>query len=239
MIEQSRGCGMRKMGAMYLEGTGLTVGCDRLPFNIEKCPICDQGINFTRGFTWIHWYKYAGTHENCKDQHVCPICHPEDTREVITEDKDGKQNAKLVPVKYGLMWVGKKYYTPDSFTSEAMRMGISKRIATLPYNIEMGKTWILLAHQNAGERPSVDPDTDEPIFENCSAVFYAFRPTRVVKIINSKEARDEKLVANLVKRGITPLVGLTDGKGNVSETFTLDEWKQRNTLGNKVKRLFS
>ena len=96
------------------------------------------------------------------------------------------------------------------------------RNATIPKEIELGETWILLAHKEAGTK------TVDGIEEKVSAIFYAFRPTRIIKIISPKESKDRELIENLKKRGITPLVGVSDGKGNASETYTLDEWKEKN-----------
>jgi hypothetical protein len=215
------------MGGMYIEGMGRAVPCDRLPFNIERCPICDQGIKFSRGFTWIHWYRYAGIHDPCKCKMPnCPICKPRETYLVEIDVDKYKQQ----PVKYGLMWVGKKYYTPESFMDEAYTLGVCKRIATIPKEIELDQTWILLAHQEAGIRQN-----DKGKDEKCSAVFYAFRPHRIIKIINKKQAKDKQYLENLAKRGITPLVGITNKDGKIVETFELDEWNKKGFLEKFVK----
>lgn len=253
MIESKRGCGYRKINGTYLEGIGLAVPCDRLPFNIEPCRVCGQGILFSRGYTWIHWYHYAGFHDDedhmihdfengCSCDVNCPICHPLDTKEIMVTIKD-KEEKQIVPVRHGLMWVGKKYYSPESFMEESKKMGISKRIATIPRELEVGKTWILLAHKEAGTK-IIDVDTDEEGNKTIDgkkeikvpAVFYAFRPKRIVKLITPDEANDKDLIDNLKKRGITPLVGITDGKGNVSESFELDEWAKQDTTLGKLKR---
>lgn len=230
MFEPVRGCGHRKMGGLYIEADGPTMSCDRLPFNIELCPVCQQGIQFTRGFTWIHWFQYAGIHQNCTCENYCPICKPEDTI-IKTIESNGEQPETIEEkIRYGLMWVGKKYYSPDSFINEAMKHGISKRIATIPRNIEYGKTWILLAHQEANTKTYKDKKTNTMKTKNVPAVFYAFRPKRIVKIINKKQAKDKKYLENLKKRGITPLIGCTDKKGNIIETFELDEWDKKGLL---------
>ena len=36
------------------------ISCHRLPLNIPVCPVCGQGIKFTRGFTWINPGKIFG-----------------------------------------------------------------------------------------------------------------------------------------------------------------------------------
>jgi hypothetical protein len=75
--------------------------------------------------------------------------------------------------KYGLMWVGEKFYpTPDHFMNEAARMGISKRIPMVPKEFEMGKDWILLAHRKTIQS-QYNPQ------EYIPGIFQAFRPTRI------------------------------------------------------------
>jgi len=213
MIEQRRGCGFRKIGGTYIEGHGLSVLCDRLPFIIIRCPTCGEGIKFSRGFTWLDWNKYAGHHKvkgmgKCVWFPVCPICHPK-------EDEI-----------YGLMWVGKQYYSTSSFVSEAEKQGVCKRIGSLPRNIKLDETWILLAHKEAGSETVDDPETldgkkEEPI----PAIFYAFKPSRIVKMITKEQAEDKNFIKKLEKRGIIPLVSFADGKGNIRQSFTLKEWE--------------
>ena len=162
----------------------------------------------------------------------------------ITVTVNGKEEKQTVPIKYGLMFVGKKFYTPEKFIKEAKKMGISKRIATIPKELELGKTWVLLAHMEAGEK-LVDATEEltrgnKTIDGKCEikvpAIFYVFVPKRIVKLITPVEAKDKDLVENLEKRGITPLVGITDSKGNVTESFELDEWEDRQPTEKKKKR---
>lgn len=196
MNESRRGCGWRQVGGLYLMGQGLAVPCDRLPWNVEVCPVCGQGIKFSRGFTWITRDIFIEDCEHLGDTSIpchtgdCPLCH------VFVEDP-----------KVGLMWVGEKYYTPQSFIFEAKKMGVSKRIAHFPKDLEFGKTWVLLAHPKAGsqqllsELPLLMVDTNS----RCPAIFYAFKPTAVETLVKKSEATEDKL-ASLRKRGITPVV---------------------------------
>ena len=100
-IEKIRYCGFRKVGALYLVGTGITLPCDRLPFNLLVCPVCGQGIKFSMGWTTIYPVEFLrGKHEDCKDVYAdgCPVCNP-----------------KIMGEKAGLLWVGGAFYTPKSF----------------------------------------------------------------------------------------------------------------------------
>jgi hypothetical protein len=145
--EQKRGCGYRVLGGLYLCSDGIAVECDRLPYLLELCPVCGQGIKQGRGFTELDWAAFAGDHNTlvegqipsalivgpvwCKDKFKCPLCQP-----VRGE------------IMY-LMWVGRKFYTPEEFSAEAARMGVSKRIAFIPDGLVLGETRVLLAHPDA------------------------------------------------------------------------------------------
>ena len=218
MIELQRGCGFRKAGGLYIRGTGLAVPCDRLPYVLDYCHICGSGIKFQRGYQMINWFKYAGIHENCKCNTLCPICHPKETeRYHVDFDKDEDR-----PVKHAIMWVGDKYYTPGSFIDEAHKQGICKRISAVPRDIVFDETWILLAHKKAGEKLN-----EEGEMEPCEAVFYAFRPTHVEKILTKKQARNKDLINKLRKQNIKILIATwIDKDGNVRKTEPLPDDKE-------------
>ncbi len=212
-VEQMRGCGFRKVGGLYLCGGGQGMACDRIPYELEICPTCGGGIKFTRGWTWIDWLKYAGTHgETCKDMysrsHVpgpfCPMCDPTEFSQ-----------------PYGLLWVGESNYTPQSFIQEALTMGVSKRIAAVPRNLKLGETWVLFAHRSAcGERKDEDGKAVA-----VPGVFYAFRPQTLELLVWESEAKPEYL-EDLGKRGITPIIipdGDEDHHPDTKAKITLDD----------------
>jgi len=101
------------------------------------------------------------------------------------------------------MWVGTKFYTPESFTHEAVKLGISKRISAVPRGLELGKTWVLI-----GQRQAALVENKGSLFKTKPApgIFYAFIPRRIEKIITDEQAKDDELVEALHKRGITPVV---------------------------------
>ena len=186
------------------------------------CPVCGAGIKFTRGFTWIDWFKYAGIHKNdCECDGRCPICNPPAVGAPIMNE-NGSTNT---PIRYGLLWVGEKYYTPENFIKEAETQGISKRIATVPKDLVLDKTWILFAHKKAGKKEVED---NNPLTKNkeipCPAIFFVAKAERVDKIISEDTAKDEEAVEQLRKRGITPVIAKNiDEKGNVLETAALED----------------
>lgn len=205
MIEAKRGCGCRKVGGSYLCGDYIPVECDRLPLELKTCPVCGAGIHFTRSFTEINPLKLFGYHQPCRDAfRPCHVCDPKDEGAYV-------------------MAVGSKYYTPESFLSEAATMGISKRIPFIPKNLELGKTVVYLAHPNAVcvKEPlavqaamTVVAEVDESQMRLLDAekkpyyamgIFCAFIPQRVEKLIWESEATPQEL-ENLEKRGITPVL---------------------------------
>jgi hypothetical protein len=141
-IDRERGCGWRKPGGIYLISGGVGAPCGKLPLPLEKCPTCSHGIKFTRGFTWV-------------DGDVL-------FREVACKSPDAPKNCVTCPMnvplfssnpelgRCGLIWIGESFYkTPADWLKEARELGISRRIATVPNDFEVGKTWIFVAHLKA------------------------------------------------------------------------------------------
>jgi len=199
-VEAIRGCGYRKVGGLYLCGEGHGMACDRLPYELEICPVCGAGVKFSRGFTWLNWREYAGTHVDCREStpivtsgtldlgNLCPVCYPD-----------------CYPYPYGLLWVGESFYTPEAFIQEAIQMGVSKRIAAIPKNLKLGETWVLFATIKAcGEKRD-----ENGKLEGIPGVFYAFRPQRLELLIWKSEFTHEKAV-ELEKKHITPIL-IPDG----------------------------
>jgi len=92
-----------------------------------------------------------------------------------------------------LLWVGHKFYkTPGEYMSEAGRMGISRRVKSIPRNFELGKTWVWLAHIEAVR---AEDGTYEP------AVFHAFQPQRMEYVV-AEDDTEEKL-NRLERQGFT------------------------------------
>lgn len=175
--EGPRGCGYRKKGGLYFVGGRYGEPCGKLPIELTYCPCCGAGIKFSRGFQWIGSQlieKVPCSASECKQ---CPVWSGAIER-------------------YGLMWVGEKFYpTPDDFLMEARRMGISKRIATVPKDFVVSKDWILLAHKKA-ICDIVDGKT-----EYIAGIFQAFKPTRIEYVVKGDETQEE--LERMEKRGIT------------------------------------
>lgn len=197
-VEEKRGCGYRKVGGLYLVGSGLSaVSCDRLPYPVGICPTCGEGIRPSRNIRWMDGKKFFG--KNCPNCGVpigchplgCPICHSDDLGRV------------------GLMWVGERYYPkPEDFERESERLGVCKRIPALPKEIELDKTWILLVHPKAivgkVEEKMVNGVGKVETRVYKPGIFHAFKPTCIEKIVTDQTSEEE--LGKLKKRGITPVM---------------------------------
>lgn len=223
-LEPRRGCGYRYIGKLYLIGIGMGKVCHRLPLKLpEVCPCCGEGIKFHRGFQWINPQRIFGSCPDCTSKLKdgvplcdpdCPICYP--------------------PEKVGLMWVGERYYPRTfDFTMEAEKMGISKAIATIPKGLEIGKTWIFLAHKKAVVEMVTDKNTltgyrDEYV----PGIFYAFRPVRIEMLIKESDATEENL-EKLKKRGITPVIVPDDWEKMTKEAKVKERRKKKSRSAEK------
>ena len=183
-VETKRGCGYRKVDGMYLVCSPMGFECDRLPFELTVCPCCGEGIKFSRGFTWILPVRlFGGNHSvsyDCGCLELCPVCYPR-THFKVDEGAEHK--------KAGLLWVGEKHYSVESFRAEAATQGISKRIASIPRGFKVGETWVFLAHKKALHplETKVKNLGDEMKTEHQPAIFMAFRPQRIEKIVLQSE----------------------------------------------------
>ncbi len=207
MSEAKRGCGYRQVGGLYLCGEYAFASCDRLPYELKSCPVCGAGIHFTRSMTEVNPLKLFGKHEpmnggGCPCFPTCFVCYPTDKPAYIKT-------------------IGKKFYSPMSFMSEARSMGVSLRIAQIPKDLKLGETVVYLAHPQAIAEANKEPkphkitrgklkgkDTAELISYKL-AIFSAFIPKRVEmpvyeKMLKGKGSRTLK--KSLKKRGITPVV---------------------------------
>lgn len=122
-----------------------------------------------------------GVHEDCSDKPTCYMCFP------------------IKDQRYGLLWVGESFYTPESFIAEALCLGVSKKIPYIPRELKFGETVILLAHNKACHK--VDK---EKITHYSPGVFLAFIPRAVEMLVWKSELTEEK-VEELAKRNITAI----------------------------------
>ncbi len=191
-VETARGCGYRKKGGLYLVTNGVRAQCGKLPIPLTVCPCCGAGIKFSRGFTWVTGALFESAE-----------CKAESLREDLCYHCPFSQFNQST--KFGLMWVGEKFYTPDEFVNEAMIKGISKRIAAVPHDFKIGETWILLAHIKAIEKNEPVEKFEykylPPVVTHSPGIFYAFKPSAIEYVITGSETEDQ--LTAMEKRGIT------------------------------------
>lgn len=184
--EPTRKCGHRKISGLYMvSNPGDSFECFALPYSVTTCPCCFEGIKFSRGYKWfiperlfhdIDERCSRTTKSTCIMGKICPL---------RTKDK------------VGIMWIGDMFYTPQTFTEEAEQFGVSKRIAAVPRDFEIGKTWVFLAHKRGG----TDPKTNKKV----SAIFYVFKPSRIEKIVTETQYKNKDEMEKLKSKGIIPI----------------------------------
>lgn len=195
-VEAKRGCGFRKAGGLYLVSDGLSEPCDRLPIPVVPCPCCGERIQQVRGFQWVtRDYALKGARPcNLNDEHkhsACVVCNPS----IMSQEK------------YGLIWVGEAFYpTMDDWATEAGKLGVSKRVSAIPKGVEIGVTWVLVAHPKGIPNPAAKAGTglDEVSADEkfLPAICSAFRVKRI-ELIVTPSMKVQKWVKDLVKKGVT------------------------------------
>ena len=198
-VEPKRGCGYRKVGGTYLVGSGGGSSCDRLPLPLTTCPCCSQGIKQARGWTWVDVnLLVGGVHSACKDEFPCPLC--------MATPEMGKA---------GLLWIGEGFYkTPALFMAESHRLGISRRISSIPRGFKVGETWVLLAHAKTMvcDACSEGDALQQKQCQKCKGtgmlpgIFYVFRPAAIERIVTETESKDQEKMDALKRQGLTPVI---------------------------------
>lgn len=197
ITEGKRGCGFRKPGGTYLMGEGEGRPCGRLPFPLERCPVCSEGFPFSRTPKWVNVNKLVEGRPcgfyDC-DERACPL-------------RPGGEHESLDRVL--LLWVGAKHYaTPEEFADEAAKMGISRRINYVPKGFKVGEHYVVLAHVKVRFLCDGKGDDCERChgsgFEEKPGAFRIFMPNNIEYVIKGTET-DEELEA-MRERGIEPVI---------------------------------
>jgi hypothetical protein len=156
----------------------------RMPIKCDVCPTCHGGIKPARGWTWIDPVPLFN--RDCLTRSECGACPVRNHLPLET----------LGPI--GLIWVGTQFYpTPHSFTDEARRMGISRRIPAIPKGFQIGSTWVAFAHQRVKFGPDAEP---------APGIFYFAQPARIEKIVTASQSENLAEMDKLRARNITPVV---------------------------------
>jgi hypothetical protein len=224
-VELRRLCGWRKVNGLYLCGSGSGEPCGKLPLPLTICPTCGRGIKQARGWTWIDLPEIFLTITcGAAESFYCKRC-PLNPMNVV---KIGRAGLLWIGESF--------YKTTGEFIEEANRLGISRRISAIPRKFELGKTWVCLAHPKAVTCPnckgvgwfqSTDTvtlqcvnsdraiDIDQKDSKPCPScmgagqipgIFRVFCPDRIEKIITDEQAKDPEVLADLEKKGLTPVI---------------------------------
>lgn len=199
--EGERECGFRSSGAggvgIYLMGEGVFEPCERLPFPLDICPCCGAGIKFSRSFTWINPISLFAPETEPRCTVDMPIEDPivEEYFASHYHDKCFLCTPSTAGARAGLLWIGKKNYPhPIDFTEEAHRMGISRKIPSVPHGFEIGEHVIYLAHQRAVRHIEFG---QEEIYK--SGIFMVFKPQRIDLVIDDPNDIPERAI-NIAER---------------------------------------
>lgn len=203
VTDHKRGCGWRKEGGLYLRLDGAWTSCGKLPLALEVCPCCGTGIKPARSWTWFNPAPFLDKAEcgaqkafeagalNVNTCETCPMMHP--------------------PEKAGLLWIGEKFYPrPYDWMEEAKRLGVSRRIKSVPHGFKIGDR-VYLAHLKAlstacacGGKIGKDCATCEgegTLYR--PGIFTTFVPDRIEYVCKGTESEEE--LDKLVERGISPV----------------------------------
>lgn len=215
-LEPRRGCGYRQVGKLYIRGVGAFKECHRLPFPLTACPVCGEGIKFTRG--WVRLQARKLLKECGEEIIICPQCGEQ--MEKADEFAERKfvniwlcKNCRIAikrpsepctcgekcsmchpPEKAFMLWVGEKFYpTPHDFTNEALELGICKAVPSIPRDFELGKSIVYLAHRKAVNLYVEDKNTlmGYKIKEH-SGIFMTFRPTHFEILVKESDYKAKK-----------------------------------------------
>ena len=206
--EPRRACGYRKVGGLYLCADNSGGPCCKMPILLEVCPTCNGGIKQSRSWQWIDPRPWIDG--KCTASPVtamsCPLAN------------------NTLGDRVGLIWIGEQFYpTPASFNEEAARMGISRRIKTIPHGFKLGETWVWFAHPKIKARTATDERGYGAKTEWIGGVFRVIRPDRIERIITQSDSANEAEMAKLREAGITPVVVPDDDKDHQGSVYDKEE----------------
>ena len=209
--EGKRGCGWRKVGALYLVGSDLSASCGRLPIPLETCPCCGHGFKPARGWTWVDAERLisACAGKQCNETaKTCSFC-------IIDQIITARQTDDMS--RAGLLWIGEEFYpSAKHFEQEAAEMGVSRRINSVPHGFKLGETWVLLAHRNA------IPEFKDGKLEFHPGIFRVWKPVAIEIIVSGDEPDD--VILDYEKRGLPPVKVVREQEPETKPMWSSDAW---------------
>jgi len=188
--EAPRGCGFRKPDKTGV-GISLTAPapgfpCARLPLPLHHCPVCSMGIAPSRGWTWIEPQQLFASAPACALEGMSRG-KPAQGRQLCVECQACFAGRAMPAGRHGLLWIGEGFYpTPESFLTEARRMGISRKLSALPKGFKLGETVVYLAHRECTFYDAHGVRETQP------GIFSIFQPAGVDLVIDDPDQVPER-----------------------------------------------
>ena len=231
--DERRGCGWRQPGGLYVRSGGHSaMGCKRMPYPLETCPVCSGGIKPSRSWTWLDVPQLLLAGSGIKTrQEQCSYCRGSgrfleagpclscDRGTLTRSTACSHGNCSVCPMgggaepKTGLLWIGDKFYSPQSFLDESHQMGVSRRLPNVPNDFVAGRTWVLCAHRKGITEPCPDkspfphpgdcPGCEGTGKHHVPAIFAAFKSETIEYVVKGTETKEELL--SMHRRGIQPV----------------------------------
>jgi hypothetical protein len=194
-VEKARLNGYRIPGQLYLVGTLVNYQCCKIPLELSKDIIPKLGLLPVP----------MSIKEKELPYHDCiavPVCH-QDSCAIFSQKKF-----------CGMMWVNEKDYPGAAFfVSEARTQPIQMRIKHLSCNIQIGASWVLLAHRKAivdysdGAGGWINEETGqaETAIKYKPGMFTMFRVDAVEYLVTEKDLQGSavKYLYDMQKGGVT------------------------------------
>jgi len=101
-------------------------------------------------------------------------------------------------------------------------MGISRRIKAVPRGFEVGKHYVFFAHPKVFPKTVTDDRGFGAHIEFTAGIFAMFKPTHIEMIITETQANDDKVMADLSRRGIRPVIVPDDDRDHQGSVYDDD-----------------
>jgi hypothetical protein len=201
-IEKARLNGHRIPGELYLVGKLVNFQCCKLPLELGKHTVPKRGL-VPVPLSISADLPYA---ERAGD---APICQG-----FLKYHKQAAADCPVFEKKQfaGMLWVSERYYSHAAmWVYEARTEGVQLRIKQLHCGIEIGKSWVLLAHrksivdysEGAGGWVNEETGKAETAIKYKPGIFTMFLVEGIEYIVPGPADRDFDLLQKMCAAGIT------------------------------------
>lgn len=217
VFDEERGCGFREEGGLYMRLDNVVFHpCGRALIPIVPCDCCGLALKQSRGFQWFNPQKIIASQ---LDLQILELLGDETRLESCGRNCRSCKFGMATPMQAGLIWIGAEHYpTIADFRIEAMTLGISRRIPTVPKGFKVGEDVVYLAHPHGITK-------DQP------AIFTAFVPSAIEYVVKGDEEEDD--LRKMIENGITPVRVHSDKNGEWIEEDDIFERQAEEVLMNE------